>query len=104
MGIPGFSQPSFLSFLLAPVQSLVARFVPQHRGAGVVRRSPCLSARTAPAHPARLVRPVASRLRVVREFDAGVSPACAGRMVISGRMADVCAELDRMAQCEAAAP
>jgi hypothetical protein len=38
----------------------------------------------------------------VREFDANVGPACAGRMVISGRMADVCAELERMAQREAA--
>ncbi|WP_293601982.1 MULTISPECIES: hypothetical protein [unclassified Polaromonas] len=42
------------------------------------------------------------RLKIVREFEAGVSPSCAGRMVISGRMADVCAELDRMAQREAA--
>lgn len=42
------------------------------------------------------------RLKIVREFEAGVSPSCAGRMVISGRMADVCAELDRMAQSEAA--
>jgi len=40
------------------------------------------------------------RLKVVREFDAGISSSCAGRMVISGRMADVCAELDRMAQKE----
>ncbi|HYW58646.1 MAG TPA: hypothetical protein VE934_16980 [Polaromonas sp.] len=38
----------------------------------------------------------------MREFEAGISPSCAGRMVISGRMADVCAELDRMAQKEAA--
>lgn len=37
-----------------------------------------------------------SRLRVVREFDSAISPSCAGRMVISGRMADVCAELERM--------
>lgn len=37
-----------------------------------------------------------SRLRVVREFDSAIAPDCAGRMVISGRMADVCAELDRM--------
>jgi hypothetical protein len=36
-------------------------------------------------------------LRVVRESDSAISPDCAGRMVISGRMADVCAELDRMA-------
>jgi hypothetical protein len=34
-------------------------------------------------------------LRVVRVKDA--NPKMAGRMVISGRMADVCAELDRLA-------
>ena len=34
-------------------------------------------------------------LRVIRVKDG--SPQLAGRMVISGRMADVCAELDRMA-------
>jgi hypothetical protein len=49
-----------------------------------------------------LSSPTPSRLRVVREFDSNVGPACAGRMVISGRMADVCAELERMAQREAA--
>ena len=43
-------------------------------------------------------RPARSTLRVVRESDAAIRPDCAGRMVISGRMADVCAELDRMAQ------
>lgn len=36
-------------------------------------------------------------LRVVRILEAGQSPAQVGRMVISGRMADVCAELDRLA-------
>ena len=36
-------------------------------------------------------------LRIVREVDSAVGADCAGRMVISGRMADVCAELDRMA-------
>jgi hypothetical protein len=41
-----------------------------------------------------------SHLKVVREFDSAVSSACAGRMVISGRMADVCAELERMVQHE----
>ena len=41
---------------------------------------------------------VRCKLRVVRESDADIKPDCAGRMVISGRMADVCAELDRMAQ------
>ena len=41
-------------------------------------------------------------LRVVRVLEAGQAPASVGRMVISGRMADVCAELDRLAAREAA--
>lgn len=41
-------------------------------------------------------------LRVVRVVDAGQSHGSVGRMVISGRMADVCAELDRLAAREAA--
>ena len=41
-------------------------------------------------------------LRVVRVVD-GQGRASGGRMVISGRMADVCAELDRLAGKEAAA-
>ena len=41
-----------------------------------------------------------SRLRVLREFEPGAHPATAGRMVISGRMVDVCAELDRMVSAE----
>ena len=45
----------------------------------------------------RSPKKIGSVLRVVRESDAAIRPDCAGRMVISGRMADVCAELDRMA-------
>lgn len=44
-----------------------------------------------------------SKLKVVREFDPSIRPTAAGRMVISGRMADVCAELERMTNCENAA-
>jgi hypothetical protein len=40
-------------------------------------------------------------LRVVRMSEMGSAPECAGRMRISGRMADVCAELDRLAEKEA---
>ncbi len=47
-----------------------------------------------PLHPP-LRRPLRPLLRVVRVKDG--SPQMAGRMVISGRMADVCAELDRLA-------
>ena len=45
-------------------------------------------------------RPAA--LRVVRVCEAQQAPGEVGRMVISGRMADVCAELDRLAAREAA--
>jgi len=37
----------------------------------------------------------------LRVVDASAAPASAGRMVISGRMADVCAELERLAAFEA---
>ena len=42
--------------------------------------------------------PHALALRVVRESDNGLKADCAGRMVISGKIADICAELDRMEQ------
>lgn len=42
-------------------------------------------------------------LRVLRVVDAAQGPSTAGRMVISGRMADVCAELDRLVELEALA-
>jgi hypothetical protein len=128
MGIISFSHVPMLSVLLAPVQALVSLFLPAQGMAGASRfsapagtqvtsrqlalpfasndyaapRSPSTHAAGAPVAqcPARVKAP-RSRLRVVREFDSNVSPACAGRMVISGRMADVCAELERMSQREA---
>jgi hypothetical protein len=39
-------------------------------------------------------------LKVLRVRDAADGPQTTGRMVISGRMADVCAELDRLAAIE----
>jgi len=45
---------------------------------------------------------MAPALRVLRVAESGPRSDCAGRMVISGRMADVCAELDRMVALEAA--
>ena len=51
-------------------------------------------------------RPAVMRqpLRVLRVVDACHAPSSAGRMVISGRMADVCAELDRLVALETARP
>jgi hypothetical protein len=45
--------------------------------------------------------PAAPALRVLRVTESGQRVKGAGRMVISGRMADVCAELDRLAAIEA---
>ena len=50
--------------------------------------------------PVRTRGPAA--LRVVRVCDAQPTPGDTGRMRISGRMADVCAELERLAAREAA--
>ena len=59
------------------------------------------------AVPARVSGQIGSQpqvkpLRVVRVVESGQTRSSVGRMVISGRMADVCAELDRLAACEAA--
>ena len=43
-------------------------------------------------------------LRIVRILEADQTSSQVGRMVISGRMADVCAELDRLAAGEAIQP
>ena len=102
---------------LASVRSLLRRFswalsptaAPTSHG---FLRAPGSTEATAsafaePVRPARIastaVRPpnTASRpLRVVRVMEAGQAAAHGGRMVISGRMADVCAELERMAERE----
>ena len=61
------------------------------------------SARPAEARPAAVRVPErrATPLRVVRVVEPSAPRADAGRMVISGRLADVCAELDRLAALEA---
>lgn len=120
MGIISFSHASMLSVLLAPVHAVAAWFVPtqgrsgqfsvpgraRHASTGQLTlpfgSSTALTTGKQAALHTTPKNPSPSRLRVVREFDSNVGPACAGRMVISGRMADVCAELERMAQREAA--
>ena len=41
-------------------------------------------------------------LRVTRWVDQGCATSCAGRMVMSGRFDEVCAELDRLVALESA--
>ena len=105
MGITIFS----LQSLLVPLQSLVAWFAgasaqaqvvaPLRSSASEVRRARCVSATPPRRHHTRPGR----TLRVVRVLDNSHAARGAGRMVISGRMADVCAELERLAALEAAA-
>lgn len=109
---PHFSRPTMQSMLLTPLQALIAFFAssqPAPTGSTGVQvfANPtvphCTASRKCAAHRVQqraimAKAPSPSRLRVVRAFEPGVGPSCAGRMVISGRMADVCAELDRMAQ------
>jgi hypothetical protein len=125
MGIASFSRSPLLSVLLAPLQALAALWVPAQPPASVIPSSPVPAFRRLAANDASATKFIAAyaqpasatgqkhgqtmartaaprRLKIVREFEPGISPSCAGRMVISGRMADVCAELERMAQREAA--
>jgi hypothetical protein len=82
---------AFLPFahLFEAFHDLMAWFAP--------RPAPVAARRTVPASRAT---PPAKPLRVLRVVEPS-APRAAGRMVISGRMADVCAELDRLAALEA---
>lgn len=104
MGTPHFAA----SFLFSPLQQLARWMGRPGAGAGsrnraAVATTHAVRARPAPhrAEPVRAAR--TARLRVVRVFEAAQPAAAAGRMVISGRMADVCAELERLAALETAA-
>lgn len=125
MGIASFSPSPLLSVLRAPLQALAAWWLPARPPVSTASSNLVPAFRRLAANDSSATKTIASqaqparaarqkhgqtmagtaaprRLKVVREFEAGISPSCAGRMVISGRMADVCAELDRMAQRESA--
>jgi hypothetical protein len=87
--------------LLAPLQGLVGWFM----GPAPAPAIKSVATHAIPARAAATFRPQTRPhrpLRVLRVVDGAHAPAIAGRMVISGRMADVCAELDRLAALEAA--
>jgi hypothetical protein len=113
-----------LSSLLTPLQGFVARMMSANRRPAMhaprPRLQPVTPIRAAmpravagPEVPDRVATAASRRnsgvhlhrslpLRVVRTLDSGIPPGSTGRMMISGRMADVCAELDRLAATEAA--
>lgn len=85
-----------LAHMFEAVNGLLAWFAPRQprRASAPQRRAPSVQRQAqAPARP----------LRVLRVVEPSAPRAVAGRMVISGRMADVCAELDRLAAQEARA-
>jgi hypothetical protein len=77
--------------------------VTQRRGPAAVY--PLLRGQSQIPSPTRGSRTVINHrpLRIVRVIDAGQARNNAGRIVISGCIDDICAELDRMAQRESAA-
>jgi hypothetical protein len=85
---------SFSHFVARAAQSIHAWLRPQPAPASAPR--PIVLAE--PMVQTQRVRP----LRVVRVMEANQTRSQTGRLVISGRLADVCAELDRLAACESA--
>ena len=89
--------------LLAPLQGLMSLFMGPAPAPVAIKT---VAAHASPARPAANFHPQRRPhrpLRVLRVTDGSRAAVGAGRMVISGRMADVCAELDRLAALEAAA-
>ena len=96
--------------LMASLRSLMnwlMRATPHDRGTLEARRTAAHSTalQASPSWPARAADSMEKPrrpLRVVRVVDGSHEPTRAGRMFMSGRMADVCAELDRLAALETA--
>lgn len=93
--------------LLAPLRRLLSADI--HRGesraAGASDKPACGRLRPTSDQPQGAVpakRAIRPPVRVVRILEGGQTQRHCGRLVISGRMADVCAELDRMVEREAA--
>jgi len=93
--------------LFTPLQSLAHRWMPVRRRhddlSGGLRYVAVRPSCARPGADAQAAAQPARPLRVVRVVDTPRCAAPAGGLVISGRMADVCAELDRLAALEAAA-
>ena len=87
--------PSFTT--RTPSQALPKRQAVRPHPEWAVRSTPC----PLPSHSKAKPGQRQPSLRVVHVHETGQSAAGAGRMVISGRMADVCAELDRLVAMEA---
>ena len=89
--------------LAAPQPLRVSVHIPAHIPVGRFPGARPAALAMAPAVRRAPVCPQTARpLRVLRVMEPGQQRTAVGRMVISGSMADVCAELDRLAAREAA--
>ena len=84
--------------MMSPFSSL--KPAAQHLGAQPASHFPMGPSRR-PKHLSLAATRVSKPLRVARVQDDMNPPDRAGRMVMSGRMDEVCAELDRLVQLEA---
>ena len=97
--------------LVAPVQAVVGFFAPWHNAPSAqthhtatksIANNVVVTAVTSKkANPAQPPAPCHRRVRVLRVMEAGCTAHSAGRMMISGRFSEVCAELDRLTLQEA---
>lgn len=88
--------------LWSPLHRFLRRLLPAGKAAPVAGLRPALACARPTATLLRNNHAAPRPLRVVRVMEAGQPRSQVGRMVISGRMADVCAELDRLAAIEGA--
>lgn len=128
LGISLHSSPlgrnTTVSLLLTPLYAVMGFFAPWHNQRNQHRPllAPLPAVSTAPNSPGHSFSPKAAnsgkfnptpqrpaspdqclhRLRVLRVTDASCTAHSAGRMMISGRFSEVCAELDRLSQQDAA--
>ena len=119
MGIALFTLSAFFAPLQTVANRLASARTHSTRTATGPASGPEFASRRPLSHPSPAVIAAATRpptplqhseqdsvlrrsptLRVVRNIEAGIPVGSSGRMVISGRMADVCAELDRLAAIE----
>lgn len=116
-----------VSLLLTPLYAVMGFFAPWHNQRNQRNQhrpllAPLPAVSTAPSCPGHSFSPKAAnsgkfnptplrpaspdqclhRLRVLRVTDASCTAHSAGRMMISGRFSEVCAELDRLSQQDAA--
>ena len=81
---------NFLSDCVVAATRWGQRVAPSNTSAGSTLSFPACNTKTPAQRP----------LRVIRVLDGVHGNRAVGRMVISGRMADVCAELDRLVAME----